>query len=93
MISEDVLNKQILMMTGREFLELFGVVKNMKPITEDYSKKELVYGLDGLAKLLNCGKTKAQQVKNSGVIDDAVIQSGKKLIIDKNKALELLKRA
>jgi hypothetical protein len=91
-MNSQILDKQILMMTGREFLELFGIIKDSAPIREDYSKKELVYGLDGLAKLLDCGKTKAQQIKNSGIIDEAIIQNGKKLIIDKNKALELLKK-
>lgn len=89
MIAEDTLNKPIMMMTGREFLELFNVIKEEKEI-HDFTKKELVYGLDGLAELLGCGKSKAQQVKNSGVLDKAIVQDGKKIIIDKAKALEIL---
>ena len=91
MISEEVLDKQIFIMTGREFLELFNIVKDKKIPPRQVPSKEYVYGLDGLAKLLNCGKSKAQQVKNSGIIDEAIIQSGKKIIIDKAKALELLR--
>lgn len=93
MISDQVLNKPIMMMTGFEFLELFNIIKDHKMPVQDFTKKEFVYGLDGLASLLGCGKTKAQQVKNSGIIDEAIIQNGRKLIVDKDKALELLKTA
>lgn len=49
-----------------------------------------MFGISGLAKLLNCGKTKAQAIKNSGVIDAALYQVGKKIVIDSEKALELI---
>ena len=80
MISEEILNKPIMTMTG-----------NTPAKVKDFSQTECVFGLDGLASLIGCKKTKAQQVKNSGILDDAIIQNGRKLIIDKNKALELLK--
>ena len=89
MINEEILNKPIMTMTGREFLELFGKAINTPAKVKDFSQTE--FGLDGLASLIGCKKTKAQQVKNSGILDDAIIQNGRKLIIDKNKALELLK--
>ena len=91
MIKEEILNKPIMTMTGREFLELFGKAINTPAKVKDFSQTECVFGLDGLASLIGCKKTKAQQVKNSGILDDAIIQNGRKLIIDKNKALELLK--
>lgn len=91
MISEEILNKPIMMMTGKEFLELHNVVLNQEPGRLQQNNKEYVYGLDGLASILGCGKTKAQQIKNSRVLDDAIIQNGKTLIIDKEKALELLR--
>ena len=50
------------------------------------------YGLSGLMDLIGCSKTTAWRIKKSGVIDDAVIQIGKKIIIDNNKALECLKK-
>lgn len=92
MISNEILNKQIFMMTGREFLELFNIIKEEKT-TEYFTDEDLVYGMDGLANLLNCGKTKAQQIKNSGVINEAIIQHGRKPIFSKRKVLELLKEA
>lgn len=93
MISEEILNKPIMMMTGREFLELFGKATESQANVIDFTKKEYVYGLDGLAKLLGTGRGKAQQIKNSGVLDDAITQNGRTIIIDKEKAIELLKTA
>ena len=53
-----------------------------------------VYGLEGIQKILgNCSKSKAQMVKNSGVIDAAITQNGRKIIVDVKKAKELLKKA
>ncbi len=57
----------------------------------DTSKREYVYGIKGLANLLGCSKTHAQNLKSSGLFDDAIIQNGRKIIIDKEKALELFK--
>lgn len=90
-IPTHLLDKQIFMMTGAEILELFRVAYEPPTTTVDYTKKHFVYGLDGLAGLVGCGKTKAQKIKNSGVIDDAYTQVGKKLIFDAEKVLTLLK--
>lgn len=77
-------------MTGSEILELFQVIAESKSVAKDFTEKKYVYGIDGLAKLLKCGKTKAQEIKNSGVINDAIYQAGKKIVIDSEKALQLL---
>lgn len=82
-------------MTGREFLNLIKIGFPNAEINDgskkDFTSKKYVYGINGLANLLGCGKTKAQAIKNYGDIDEAIYQTGKKLIIDADKALELLK--
>lgn len=91
MISSEILNKPFFSMTGGEILELFEAINPpQQEVRKDFTDKHLVYGLNGLATLLNCGKTNAQKIKNSGDIDGAIIQNGKKLIFDSNKVLELL---
>lgn len=52
-------------------------------------KQKYEYGINGLAKLLGCSRTTASKIKSSGVLDDAIFQVGKTIIIDKEKALEL----
>lgn len=67
-------------LTVEEFLE---VSKELA------SENKYVYGLKGLAKMLGCSVSKASEIKSSGILDEAIIQNGNIIIIDKQKALEL----
>lgn len=51
----------------------------------------LVYGIKGLAKLLNISIPKAQALKNSGTIDPALYQIGRKVAFDSDIVLQTLK--
>lgn len=53
-------------------------------------EKKYEYGLKGLAKILGCSRSKASELKSSGILDDAIIQNGNLIIIDIEKALQLL---
>lgn len=67
-------------LTVAEFLE---VSKNL------IHEKKYEYGLKGLAKILGCSVSKASEVKSSGILNQAIIQNGNIIIIDKEKALQL----
>lgn len=67
-------------LTVEEFLEI------SKNVTLE---KKYEYGLKGLAKILGCSVSKASGIKSSGILDDAIIQNGNIIIIDKEKALQL----
>ncbi|MBR3567404.1 MAG: DUF3853 family protein [Salinivirgaceae bacterium] len=54
-------------------------------------RPRLVYGIKGLAGLLNISIPKAQNLKNSGTLDDAMYQIGRKLAFDADKVLALQK--
>ena len=69
-------------LTVSEFLEICKGV-NVK----NDSKYE--YGLKGLAKLLGRSVSKASEVKSSGILNEAIIQRGNIIIIDKELALKL----
>lgn len=56
---------------------------------EVIEKKEYVYGINGLADLIGCSKTHASRLKSQEIFDEAIIQRGRKIIIDREKALEL----
>ena len=72
--------------------DLFNAIQEMRAVAQPQETEEkYAYGIDGLAKLLHCGITKAWQIKNSGDIDEAIIKIGKQTIIDKEKVLLLLK--
>ena len=86
--------------TGEQFLELLDshFVKTTtatESVTSDENvaitaKRWLVYGIKGLCELLQCSKATAHRIKNSGVIKDAITQSGRKIVIDAQKALDLI---
>lgn len=53
-------------------------------------KKHYVYGLQGLCNLLGCSTATASRIKRSGVIDAAISQVGKIIVVDADLALDLL---
>ncbi|WP_374360314.1 MULTISPECIES: DUF3853 family protein [Flavobacteriales] len=67
-------------LTVEEFLE---VSKNIN------LESKYEYGLKGLARILGCSISKASEIKSSGILDEAIIQKGNIIIIDRKKALEL----
>lgn len=87
---KDLLNKRIIDLTGREFLELLEL-SNKPQVVIDTTKPAtpFVYGLAGIAKLFGCSKTTANRIKQSGKIDGAITQVGNTIICDVQKALEL----
>lgn len=80
--------------TSRDLLDLLEdsiLMKNENPKDIKQIEKKYVYGISGIQKLLNCSESSAKRLKKSGVIDDAIIQNGRKIIIDVDRAMELLK--
>ncbi len=67
-------------LTVEEFLE---VCKELS------SEGKYEYGLKGLAKLLGCSVSKASEIKSSCILNNAIIQRGNIIIINKEKALKL----
>ena len=67
-------------LTVEEFLEIFQKLS---------SENKYEYGLKGLAKILGCSVSKASEIKSSRILDEAIIQNGNIIIIDKEKALQL----
>lgn len=75
------LKKPLLQLTVEEFLDL-----QKSSATE----KKYEYGLKGLAKMLGCSRSKASNIKSTGILDEAIVQNGNLIIIDKEKAMQLL---
>lgn len=59
---------------------------------QEAPKKNLVFGYQGLAAALNVSIGWAGKLIRSGRIKDAVTQEGRTIIIDLDKALDLLKQ-
>ena len=94
MTLHELLEKPIWQITGEELLFL-AQQKAMQPegaAPETSSAKEerhFVYRLSGLARLFGCSLSTANRIKQSGKIDRANTQVGRKIIVDADLVLEL----
>ena len=87
-------SKLLWQMTGEEFLFLQqngGEQPERQPYVVAPSKKH-VYGIRGIAELFGCSIPTANRIKQSGKIDRAITQIGRKIIVDAELALELAGR-
>ncbi|MEC4028660.1 DUF3853 family protein [Myroides odoratimimus] len=87
--------KPVWQMTGEELLQLLQTVSLKEfqqlntPQEPLQSTKRYVYGIRGIAELLGCSITTANKIKKEGHIKKAIIQRGRKIIVDADLALEL----
>lgn len=93
---KDLKEKPIWQMTGEEFLFLqqnseSKQVQSAAAITSN-SPKKYVYGIAGIARVFGCSIPTANRIKQSGKIDKAITQVGRKIIVDAELALELAGR-
>ena len=77
---------EFLDMAIEKFASLSELLKDEEP-----GKKHLVYGLAGLAKLLGCSQSTAYRIKKSGMLNPAISQVGRLIVIDADLALDLCK--
>ena len=61
--------------------------------TEPSSQKRYVQGYQGIATLFGCSKSTAQRIKKSGIIDEAITQVNRKILVDADLALQLVKES
>lgn len=88
-----LLDKPIWQLNGHEFFALMNdymmkmdIFKNISP------EKRYVYGLDGIMSLFGCSKPTAERIKKSGIIDDAISQGNRTIVVDAELALKLFVR-
>ena len=60
---------------------------------EPSSQKRYVQGYQGIASLFGCSKSTAQRIKKSGIIDEAITQVNRKILVDADLALQLVKES
>ena len=96
MTINELLDKPVWQMTGEEllFLAQHGKMSMNGETTKTSSEEEkrYVYGLAGIARLFGCSLPTANRIKQSGKINRAITQVGRKIIVDVDLALELAGR-
>ena len=97
MTINELLDKPVWQMTGEEllFLAQHGIMSTSGETTMSSSsqkERRYVYGLAGIARLFRCSLPTANRIKQSGKINRAITQVGRKIIVDADLALELAGR-
>ena len=84
-------NTPVAMLTVGQLRDFLGL-SEPREVKEDQQQpkqeRRLLYGLSGIRNLFNVSHTTAQRYKNT-FLSEAVIQQGRKIIVDKEKALKL----
>ena len=82
------------MMTGEELCFLITKsVENTETATPQVASKGHYYGIEGIARVFGCSVPTANRIKKSGVIDKAITQIGRKIVVDADLALSLAKES
>lgn len=96
MDTSNLKEKFIWQMTGEEFISLQQGGKTDKNNTSQSvlpdDPKKYVFGIAGIAKLFDCSIPTANRIKKSGIIDGAITQVGRKIIVEAELALCLAKQ-
>lgn len=92
---DHLLKEPLWKLTGEEFLKLLTNIDKDTPETpiepETTGFPKYVYGIRGIANLLDCSISTANRIKKKGILDDAIIQQGRTIMVDVNRALQLLR--
>lgn len=82
------------MMTGEELTFLLNSSMEAKANEQTpVVQKRTYYGIEGIAQVFGCSVPTANRIKRSGIIDAAITQIGRKIIVDADMALALAKEA
>jgi len=82
-------NTMLVSLTVGELREILMEASEAQPRSTG-SAKNYVYGIAGIASVLGCSNPTAQRWKNSGILDPAIRQVGRKIIVDSEMALWLI---
>ena len=83
------LNMPIWHLNVGQLMELLNLQPTVVVDNTSSSGKRLEYGYGGIQRIFNCSNTTAWKIKKSGVIDKAITQWGRQIVIDIDLALEL----
>jgi hypothetical protein len=92
---EKLLCKPVAMMTGEEIANVIDECIRLKDEEKPRKpqSKKLVYGLRGIADLFHCSIPTAMRMKQSGILDPAISQVKRTIVVDADMALGLAKNS
>lgn len=82
----------IVMLTVRQLKDIINGIKQPDiSKVEDYTRKRYLFGLKGIRDEFSISHATAQKWKD-GILKEAIVQHGRKIITDTEKAYELLNK-
>ena len=89
----ELLKTPICKMDGEELAFLISSITSNQQaqalLTQKPQEEHNVYGIAGIAQIFGCSIPTASRIKKSGIINDAITQVGRKIVVNADKALEL----
>ncbi len=89
----ELLKTPICKMDGEELAFLISSITSNQQsqmlLTQPQQEEHNVYGIAGIAQIFGCSIPTASRIKKSGIINDAITQVGRKIVVNADKALEL----
>ena len=85
------LTHEFVVMEQAQLLDTIKKAINESSQSSSTNKKTYVYGINGLAAILGCSRPTAQRIKSTGKLDSAISQTGRTIVVDVDKALELIR--
>jgi len=82
-------NTPLWQLTVADLMETLKEIQQQPVIQQP--EKRFVYGLKGIAQIFGCSRTTASEIKKSGLIDEAITQFGRTIVVDAELALQLVK--
>lgn len=88
----ELLKKPIWKLTEEEFLYIKSCTPQCEAMVDErvLNNKCYVYGMAGLSQLFGCSLSTANRIKQSGKIDQAIMQIGRTIVVDAELALRLV---
>ena len=90
-MNKEKLTNGIVVMEQAQLLDTIKKALNESSQSSSTNKKTYVYGINGLASILGCSRPTAQRIKSTGKLDSAISQTGRTIVVDVDKALELIR--
>lgn len=90
-MNKEKLTNEIVVMEQAQLLDTIKKALNESSQSSSTNKKTYVYGINGLASILGCSRPTAQRIKSTGKLDSAISQTGRTIVVDVDKALELIR--
>lgn len=89
----ELLKTPICKMDGEELAFLISSITSNQQaqalLTQKPKEEHNVYGIAGIAQIFGCSIPTASRIKKSGIINDAITQVGRKIVVNADKALKL----